>query len=178
MNRLNETIADFDRQIAAEEAKLSRDLEAERRPLRENIARANEEVEKLSIQMVKARQDSTELSEKSDQVSPEYDNVKAQIEAALQRDREMFQRIEHTKRTQQNTMLAYGQRIPEVLDAINRETGWREKPIGPIGRHVKLERSEYARVLESFFAANLNAFVVTNHEDAVRMRKIRDYFKL
>ncbi|BGP23866.1 DNA repair protein rad18 [Rhodotorula toruloides] len=178
VSRLTETIADFDRQIAEEEKKLSRDLEAERRPLREHIARANEEIEKLSIQMVQARQESTELSEQSDQVAPEYDNVKAQIETAQHRDREVFGRIDHTKRTQQNTMLAYGPRIPEVLNAINQEGGWRERPIGPIGRHVKLERPEYARVLESYFGPNLNAFIVTNHEDAAKMRKICNYFKL
>lgn len=128
--------------------------------------------------MVQARQESTELSDKSEQVSPEYDNVKAHIETAQQRDRDVFGRIDHTKRTQQNTMLAYGPRIPEVLNAINQEGGWREKPIGPIGRHVKLERPEYARVLESFFGPALNAFIVTNHEDAAKMRRIRDYFKL
>lgn len=58
---------------------------------------------------------------------------------------------------------------PSVLDrllrAIQSDRRFREQPVGPMGRHVKLLRSEWGYILEKQFGSALNGFVVTSKAD-------------
>mgnify|MGYP002477590407 CR=1 FL=1 len=176
--RLKETIADFDRQIAAEETKLSRDLEAERRPLRDQVDQANAEIVELAERMQQSRRAADDTEEHLLKLAQEYDNIRSAIETARGKVNDIQSRIEYTRRTAKNNILAYGDKTQQFLQAINQDRGWHEKPIGPIGVFVKLEHKEYAAVLESFFSQTLNAYICTNHDDATRLRQLHRKFGL
>ncbi|OAK95228.1 P-loop containing nucleoside triphosphate hydrolase protein [Phaeosphaeriaceae sp. SRC1lsM3a] len=68
------------------------------------------------------------------------------------------------------------QNLEKLLQAIENESRFREKPIGPMGRHVKLLQSEWGPILEKQFGQSLNAFVVTSRADqstlSALMRKV------
>jgi chromosome segregation ATPase len=57
------------------------------------------------------------------------------------------------------------QNLQKLLRAIETDGRFHEQPVGPMGRHVKLLRSEWGFILEKQFGANLNAFVVTSRAD-------------
>lgn len=66
--------------------------------------------------------------------------------------------------------------MPQLIRAINQDQNWKQRPIGPIGLHVKLNDREYGKMLESFFAHTLNGFVCVDNQDATRLRNyFRDY---
>ncbi|KAF7445023.1 Smc Chromosome segregation ATPase [Pyrenophora tritici-repentis] len=60
-------------------------------------------------------------------------------------------------------------KLQDLLDAIKRERGFRETPVGPIGRHVKLTASKWGRILEKQFGQTLNGFVVTSKHDQTKL---------
>jgi len=63
-------------------------------------------------------------------------------------------------------MKAYGVRMPQVLEAIRRETRWeKRKPVGPFGATLELLKPEFANVLEGVLNTALNAFVVETFRD-------------
>lgn len=65
-----------------------------------------------------------------------------------------------------DSMKAYGSNMPQVLEAIRRETRWKKrKPVGPLGSTLKLLQPQYAETLEIFFRKTLNAFVVECFDD-------------
>ncbi|GAA6051233.1 hypothetical protein JCM3770_005883 [Rhodotorula araucariae] len=177
VQRLKDQIAYYDRQIAAEEAKLSRDLEAERRPLRDKIEQANAEIKQLALRMQESRHRSDESSEQVLKVSEEHEDVRTQIDNASKAANDLRARIQFTRNSSTNSLLAYGARIPQYMQAIDNER-WREKPIGPIGLYVKLDHPQYAGVLESFFGATLNGFICTDAEDARTLRRIHKHYGL
>ena len=72
-----------------------------------------------------------------------------------------------------NRMTAFGQNIPALLQLIDRDTRWRQKPIGPIGAHLKLRDRHWAPVLESVIGNTLNAFCVTNHHDRSVLQELK-----
>ncbi|GAA5952187.1 hypothetical protein JCM8115_003527 [Rhodotorula mucilaginosa] len=164
--RLQATIDQFDEQIAEEERKLSRDLEAERKPLRDNIARANDDIADLTQRIADARQRESNANEAGRAEGQRYEAIRERIGAAEQTEREHVNRIQHIKRSQSDAYAAYGDRMPRFMQAVAAESRWQKKPIGPIGLSVKLNKQEYSRVLESFFGPTLNAFIVTNPQDA------------
>jgi chromosome segregation ATPase len=57
------------------------------------------------------------------------------------------------------------QKLDSLLQAIQAEGRFKEQPVGPLGRHVKLLSSEWGSILEKQFGASLNAFVVTSRAD-------------
>jgi chromosome segregation ATPase len=62
--------------------------------------------------------------------------------------------------------------LARVLDAIKNESRFREKPVGPMGRHVELLRPEWGSILEKQFGQILESFVVTSKADQVLLSDI------
>ncbi|KAF2838521.1 P-loop containing nucleoside triphosphate hydrolase protein [Patellaria atrata CBS 101060] len=75
-------------------------------------------------------------------------------------------RIQEISKDEGRWTQGYDRALPALLDAINRESGFREKPVGPLGRHIRLLKPEWSSILESSFATVLNNFVVTNKPDS------------
>lgn len=59
----------------------------------------------------------------------------------------------------------FPQKLDKLLDAIRNSNRFRETPVGPLGRHVKLVEADWAYILEKQFGAALNAFIVTSKQD-------------
>ena len=74
-------------------------------------------------------------------------------------------KIEELLGQKSNRLRAYGSKVPEVLEAIERETRWKRKPVGPLGRFVKLKYQEYRDTMEILLGKFLNAFLVEHYED-------------
>lgn len=76
------------------------------------------------------------------------------------------------QRDQGNPMAGYDRKMQDILRAVARETRWRVKPVGPMGRHVRITEPEWTSILEKSFGATLNSFVVTNKDDQNILSKI------
>ncbi|KAL9102289.1 MAG: hypothetical protein Q9163_002558 [Psora crenata] len=60
---------------------------------------------------------------------------------------------------------AYHPSMPRLLRAIQQDDGFREKPVGPIGRHIRLLKPEWSSVLEKSLGSSLDSFIVTSKQD-------------
>jgi chromosome segregation ATPase len=72
---------------------------------------------------------------------------------------------------------AFGNSIPQVLQAIERENRWKSKPVGPFGNFVKLKDPVWVDTIESYLGMSLNAFLVENFEDQRILSDILSKFK-
>ena len=68
----------------------------------------------------------------------------------------------------------FGQGVRETVAEIERQSrSWRgQKPIGPLGKYIKLKDPRWGRVVEGVLGATLNAFLVETVEDEYRLRDI------
>lgn len=66
----------------------------------------------------------------------------------------------------------FGPRLPTLLNAINNESGFRIKPVGPIGIYITLRDPKWWSILERFFGSTLTAFVVTNYDDSELLKRL------
>ncbi|KAF7883857.1 hypothetical protein EAF00_011169 [Botryotinia globosa] len=66
----------------------------------------------------------------------------------------------------------FDQKMPELLRRIEQDQGFLQKPVGPIGLHVKLRDPKWSDILEVTFGNALNSFAVTNKADQNRLQKI------
>jgi chromosome segregation ATPase len=89
------------------------------------------------------------------------------VQKAREDERAVQRTITNLQSGQRDWIEGYPQphNLQKLLQAIEREGRFRERPVGPMGRHVKLLKSEWGYILEKQFGGNLNAFVVTSRAD-------------
>lgn len=74
-------------------------------------------------------------------------------------------RLTELRRARPAPLAGFHPTLPRLLDEIQNERRFREKPIGPMGVHVRLLKPEWSSILEKYFGQGLNAFVVTSKSD-------------
>ena len=62
-------------------------------------------------------------------------------------------------------MAAFHERMPLLLRAIRDDDRFREKPVGPVGNHIRLLKPEWSSILEKALGGTLSSFIVTSMPD-------------
>ncbi|KAI1608713.1 myosin ATPase [Exophiala viscosa] len=88
------------------------------------------------------------------------------------RVQEQERNLTQLEQTRQNKDLAFHTNMPALLKALQRETGFQQTPIGPLGKHVRLLKPEWSTILEKYFGSALNSFIVTSKRDETLLTSI------
>ena len=67
---------------------------------------------------------------------------------------------------------AYPPNMPRLLNAIRQDDGFIQKPVGPMGSHVRLLKPRWSSIIEKSFGAALNSFMVANKQDQSRLSSL------
>ena len=166
-------------EIEHEKKRLERDVQAEQQPILAKIEEHEQEVAELESQNGEASAEIERLEDERRHFSELLEDVRQQRSRAEKDEQDHQNRLKTLQRARNNVLLPYGgDAMVHFCNAINQERGWRQKPIGPIGLSIKLNREAYSTVLESFFGATLNSFIVTNDEDRALLSRLHRQFKL
>lgn len=76
------------------------------------------------------------------------------------------------QRDQGQPFAAYRQGMQNLVRAIDAETRWRQKPVGPMGQHIRLLNQDWQSQLEKTFGGALESFIVTCKEDQALLSQI------
>jgi chromosome segregation ATPase len=150
--------------------------------LRQRQAEADNGVYAEKAQEVEdAKAEAARAKEAKDAHSSELAEIRADLKAAQQEKLAADQKVQRVRDDERSIRdniqrLREGQRnwidgypnplnLQKLLRAIDGDRRFREMPIGPLGRHVKLLRPEWGYILEKQSGSVLNAFVVTSRAD-------------
>ncbi|KAL9096432.1 MAG: hypothetical protein Q9165_001429 [Trypethelium subeluteriae] len=88
----------------------------------------------------------------------------AQKAQALENAKSILQNLNNNQGHQNG---AYHPNTSNLLRAIQAETRFRERPVGPLGQHIRLKpsKTEWSSIIERTLGGNLSAFVVTSKAD-------------
>ncbi|KAF8423781.1 P-loop containing nucleoside triphosphate hydrolase protein [Tirmania nivea] len=126
------------------------------------------QVQELETEHIRCQSQLTAAKESSQNIQRQINGKQDEIQKIRNREQEL-------RRVQNQAMLAYGQNMQNLLRLIEdeaRKGNWKEKPIGPLGRHVTLLKQDWSPILETIFGNGLSGFVVTNYEDQSLLRKL------
>ena len=174
VKRMKDTIAQFDLEIAEARRKADRDTQAERQPVLDRLQEIEDTIVGAGREILKCRASIEDAEEARRAHGDTLTSLRDQINRAGEVEEGHRRRIQHLERAGRDTIVSFGDTMPAIMRAIQAETGWQKRPIGPIGQHVKLgsEFKGYAGVLESFFSDTLNAFLVDNERDKQLLNRI------
>lgn len=79
------------------------------------------------------------------------------------------ERLSNLRAESGNSLAGFDAQLPRVLNQLRNDNGFREKPIGPLGMHIKLLKPEWSDILESTLSTVLSSFIVTSKSDQMRL---------
>ncbi|EFQ31820.1 RecF/RecN/SMC N terminal domain-containing protein [Colletotrichum graminicola] len=171
-------MAEFESKIQAEEQRLGagagsarqeqeillNEAKAEEVLIKEQMAEENDRLPQLRAELAQAQK-------AADGVKHEFDRKRGEISSAEGRLRNLEQ-------NRGSLWAAYDKKIPLLLQAIEKDNGFQERPVGPIGAHVQLTRPEWSPILETVFGATLDGFLVSNKTDQQRLARLMQQVRL
>ena len=109
------------------------------------------------------------LEEQKRRAEEVMEKAKPPINAKRTEIRDCEERLNGLIRDRGQQQGAYLPSLPRLLNAIQQDRGFRQFPIGPLGKHVRLLQPKWSSILEKAFGGTLNCFVVTSKEDQTRL---------
>ena len=125
----------------------------------------------------------------------EFDSGKGAIEQKLRHAQDAIQQFKPTIESKRNDITrsedqlrsmsqdqgdwtrAYHRNVSNLLRAIERESGFKERPVGPFGRYIRLLKPEWSSILERSLGGILDSFAVTSKHDQSLLASLMKRFE-
>jgi chromosome segregation ATPase len=159
-------------EIAQEEERLSNaegPQQAERLRRLEELKEAVGDVEQRAADHL-AQKDA--LNTSREKAAADFDKTKSPMQEQSRELERVAGLIARLQRDAGNKFAPFRQNMANLVRAVDNETRWRKKPVGPMGLHVKLKQQQWSSQIETTFGGVLDSFVCTNKEDQVILSQI------
>ncbi|OTA95956.1 hypothetical protein M434DRAFT_393250 [Hypoxylon sp. CO27-5] len=169
LTNASQKVKDYERKIREEERRLEEVNGGALAEKQKELEDAKRDIEKIrESQKTHAERSSSIISERTEAQKKEQDSQ----DLVDQKRREVTAaetRLRNLSQNRTDPFAGFEQQVPQLLRLIDSDSGFSEKPIGPIGTHVQLTKPKWSSILEKIFGASLNAFVVGSRSDQVRL---------
>ncbi|UPX19353.1 RNA helicase [Ascochyta rabiei] len=151
--QLKQRQAEADNGLYAEKQRELEEARADCEQRTETYTTHNANLPELQKQLRDTRQEQYMADQAAESVRKDEDRIRATIR--------------NLRGDSRDWMTAYQNpdRLRKLLRAIESDSRFREAPVGPLGRHVKLVNADWGYILEKQFGSALNGFVVTSKPD-------------
>lgn len=132
------------------------------------------EKERLEAEWATSGEDRAAKQDAASQAKKDAENVKVSVTSKEKDIAKLNGEVQNLKANGSNGLVTYGPNVPTLVEQINKRNWRGEKPVGPVGNHIKLLDIKWSGILEKQLANQLNAFLVSNHQDKEDLLKIMD----
>ncbi|KAK9370828.1 P-loop containing nucleoside triphosphate hydrolase protein [Lipomyces kononenkoae] len=174
---LRKKLAGSDQKIAEERQRLS-DLDGGRRAkLAEDHTNCQNRLQQLKMDLERAIVEGRKTQNDADKHKGDVETAKTKFNNKQLELNDIKSRIGRLQAHQQKYMTVFGQNIDSVLKAIERESRFVQKPVGPIGSLIRMKQPEWGPILEAYFNRTLDSFAVTCKEDEELLKSILSQYR-
>ena len=178
VEREAQQIASYKQRIAEARRKLEAETAGARNALLQRRHNATTELRELEAEQIQVTEEKSVIDE---EIAQSKNRIK-QLQAEQKSEKDEIKMAESMQAnlmaSQKDSLAIWGAPMPNLCAAIKRMTNWQEEPLGPIGRYVNVEHSEWVEVLDATLGNHMSSFIVTNNRDRHRLNEIvGQYFK-
>jgi chromosome segregation ATPase len=123
-------------------------------------------------------EDRPRLEERRRTAQEELKRIERACYAKQKETEDARQRLQTMNQNRGNSMAGFDRQMPKLLQMIRSDSGFREKPVGPLGLHIKLLNPLWSNVLESTIGTMLSGFIVTSKFDQMRLSNMLQQLKM
>ncbi|VDK53289.1 unnamed protein product [Anisakis simplex] len=145
--------------------------------LRERISKLNEELEENKANRVKLEEQDKKLNENIVDAEKKLSDRRGELMENEEKMRLLKHKKERVDSMKLNEISKFGKFMPNILALIEKyQKQFTAKPIGPLGKYVRIKNAPYEAAIEQQLRSVLSAFIVNNHRDFVMFKRIlRDH---
>ncbi|TFK52189.1 P-loop containing nucleoside triphosphate hydrolase protein [Heliocybe sulcata] len=175
INRTSKHIEECGKSIEEETKKLEAQTKFKRDEIEQKIQAAREDLhnaeEQLKDVRVQIQEKNIELRNIA-QSGDEGDTARSKAQVEVHKAQEALSRA---RSEEDNSLGAYGRDMKRVLQEIKGAKWYGNKPVGPLGVHVKVKEPEkWAEVLRTQLGGSMSSFAVTDARDRPQLKRILD----
>ncbi|KAK0529153.1 Structural maintenance of chromosomes protein 6 [Tilletia horrida] len=179
VTRLNEQFTQYEqdvkrlqKEIDDEAARLAQDNREKIKALQDERKDCNRQLDELRADEAEMRQKQMELERETLPLRSRFDEFKREMNAVQSTIADKQSQLNTMSSSRKERLMLYGPSILHVLRDIDNYNGWRKKPLGPLGRYVKLREQRWSTVIETVLSNLLTAFVVSSFDDRQVLQQI------
>lgn len=165
MRKAKARVEKHESDIARETAKQNSDSQAKRAHVQKELDELKGSLEQKKEHRKACEEKLNMLHGQKRDLDDEYDEAKRNYDRHLRSMQEAKKKIESLRLQRQDKLTAFGKSVPHLLQDIEREQRWQHKPVGPLGRYLKLRKPEFSDVIEMVLNQLMNAYIVENFHD-------------
>ena len=158
-------ISDRERDIKSEQERIAGAEGPAHAARMEKLEKLKEAAEKAVSKEAEHKPAFVGLKQQFDEAFRAQEEAKEDVNSQKAGLREAEGRLQRLRRTDGRPLEGYKPGMERLVRAVDNETRWRQKPVGPMGIHVRLQQPRWAHLIERMFGGALDGFVVTNTED-------------
>ena len=136
---------------------------------RREIDQKREEAEAAKIRVQDHGDRRQTLLDNRKRADDDYQQSQNPIKAQRREIKEKETRFSSLMRDQGQQQQSVSANMARLLSAIRQDKNFLQKPLGPLGNHVRLLKPVWSSVLEKSFGGSLDAFIVTSKQDQNRL---------
>ena len=129
------------------------------------IEQAKQAVDEAKAAQVEYNEEGPKLEEVRRQALDDLKKKEGLVKSKREEVDKAQREIQSLRQNRGGILEGFDQKMQQLLKAINGESRFRERPVGPIGMHVKLLKPLWSQTIETVLGNTTNAFVVTSKSD-------------
>lgn len=142
------------------------------------LALAQQKVAEARTNLEESEAQLPRLEDEERAAEVEYESSHKPLDMKRREAEACHNQIQSLTRDADRVMAGFDPKMPRLLAMIQEDANFREKPVGPVGLHIKLLKPVWATILEKSIGTLLNGFIVTSKVDQQRLSGLMRQLKL
>ncbi|KAI0475119.1 P-loop containing nucleoside triphosphate hydrolase protein [Xylariaceae sp. FL0804] len=145
---------------------------------REELERAEKAVEGVEDNMTTHRDGLEHLQNEQRESDGEAKEARERLEQKRKDVLAAQTRLRNLSQNRSDPWAGFEAQVPRLVQDIERDGGFRQKPIGPLGMHIQLTKPKWMPIIEAILGTALNGFIVGSRADQVKLSGLMDRHRI
>jgi chromosome segregation ATPase len=165
-------IRNVDRQIEAEAKRMATHTIERRERARAKLEETKKTIEDVEARLKSLEDQVREKGEAANDARSEAERVQTSLNQAKSRVQECEAQIRVAKDSEKNVLAPYGNSMEVVIKEVQNMRWHGQKPLGPLGRFVKLKDPQWADALRVNLSGTMVSWAITDARDRAPLKSL------
>jgi chromosome segregation ATPase len=165
-----------ERQIEAEAKRMASHTMERRERARAKVEETKETIENSETRLKSFEDQAREKEEAAGEIQHEVGRFQTSLNQAKSRVQECEGQIKVAKDSEKNTLAPYGSGMDAVVKEVQNMSWHGRKPMGPLGRFVKLRDPRWVHVLRVNLSGVMVSWAITDAKDRAQLKALLERY--
>ncbi|KDQ21431.1 hypothetical protein BOTBODRAFT_168698 [Botryobasidium botryosum FD-172 SS1] len=172
MLTINNTIKSLQARIDEEAKKLQGDSQGKRDELNRKMEEIKFQIETNEARSQEMMGERARLTQAKLDAEAAVGRMEQDINRLKKTIADSENRINHLTNQKSNKLASFGNNVQRVIDIIQNESWFGERPVGPLGLYVDVKKRDWADLMRKAIGNSMSAYGITDPRDNAKLRNI------